>query len=67
MGARLKSRAHQELATGWHAEAFARTKQLKPLGDYLMDDDERARRGAGRVLALAKAVKAKQEQTDGTG
>lgn len=40
---------------------------MKALGEYLMDDDERASRGAGRVLALARAVKAKQEQTDGTG
>lgn len=58
---------HAALAAGWHAEAFARTTRLKPLNEYLIDDGQRAARGAGRVLALARAVQAKQKQEGGSG
>lgn len=35
VGARRKASQEQALSIGWNAEAFARTKRMKPLDDYL--------------------------------
>jgi nitrate reductase assembly molybdenum cofactor insertion protein NarJ len=40
------------VAGAWHAEAFARTKRLKPLSKYLAHDDSRGQDGAQMLAAL---------------
>lgn len=51
---------------GWNAEAFARSKRIKPLGEYLKpkkDADPDA--GAADLRAMIGRIKAKQEGGDG--
>jgi len=61
-------KASSDLATmiGWNAEAFARSKRIKPLGEYLKpkrDADPDA--GAADLRAMIGRIKAKQEGGDG--
>lgn len=56
--------------TGWNGEAFARTKRLKPLPEYLKpapDEGTRQANGAAAVLALFRRAQAKQEKRVGDG
>ncbi|TDW65349.1 hypothetical protein EDF57_103533 [Novosphingobium sp. PhB55] len=65
VGARMKGAAAQALATGWHAEAFARTKRLKPLDKLLepaLTPEEKRNAGTGKVLAMFRAMKLNQEK-----
>jgi hypothetical protein len=35
VGARIKGQIDLAVSVGWNAEAFARTKRMKPLAEYL--------------------------------
>jgi hypothetical protein len=68
-------KARFDLATmiGWHGEAFARTKTVKPLSEYLkppLAPEDRRRRGAERVREMLIRMESKQKKKgagDGAG
>lgn len=58
----MKAQREQVLAIGWHSEAFARTKRLQALGEYLQPAptiaDKRAK-GAADVAAMLRRLEKK--------
>lgn len=70
VGARMKGAAEHALSIGWHAEAFARTKRMKPLGKLLaaeLSPEEKRAAGASKVLAMFRNMKRKEKKPDGLG
>jgi hypothetical protein len=68
VGARLEADSEQAVAIGWHAEAFARTKRMKPLPEYLKPppSPERQReQGARDVKRMFDRMIKKQEARHG--
>lgn len=67
MSARLRTAAEQALSAGWHAEAFARTKRLEPLGQLLdrRSDEQKADLGNASALALFQRFYEEQERAHG--
>lgn len=54
----MKASYDQSVAIGWHAEAFKRTENLKPLMEYLAKPETgpaQKNEGASNLLALFKA------------
>lgn len=67
VGARLRGQLRLATMIGWHAEAFARTKQMKPLDKYLaaaVPARQRREQGASAVLAMFRRHAAKQAQAN---
>jgi len=60
----MKGISDNATAIGWSAEAFARTKTMKPLGDYLKPEptavDMRAK-GAADVGAMLRRLEARSK------
>ena len=59
-------KARNDLATmiGWNAEAFARTKQMKPLPEYLkpaLSPEQQRAEGAQGLRSMIQRMKKKQE------
>jgi hypothetical protein len=57
----------------WHAEAFARTKKLKPLKRYLIDESKHDKKQTpeqllvmGKAMAIAFGGETKYVKSDGT-
>lgn len=64
----MKGAADLATMTGWHTEAFQRTKRMKPLADYLrpvMSPEDRRTAGAREVSRMFDALIAKQGNEDG--
>lgn len=58
----MKANGEQSLAIGWHAEAFARTKRMKPLGDYFKPEltaEQKRIKGASDVAAMLRRMEKK--------
>lgn len=65
VGARMESQGDLATMIGWNAEAFARTKKMKPLGDYLKPaptPEGRRDKGASEVKRMLDRMIAKQEK-----
>lgn len=59
----MKGQADLAVMTAWHTEAFARTKQIKPLGKYLepkLNPEQRREDGARKVRAMFKRMAKKK-------
>lgn len=69
VGARMKAQGDLATTIGWSAEAFARTKRMKPLDSYLKPaptlDDKRAK-GARDLRRMFDRMIEKQEVDNGT-
>ena len=64
VGARMKAQGDLALSIGWNAEAFARTKRMKPLAEYLKPaptPERRREQGARDVKRMFDRMIHKQE------
>lgn len=62
-GARLEGTSDLAVMIGWNGEAFARTKTIKPLAEYLkppLSPEEKRRQGARKVRAMFERIAKKQ-------
>ncbi len=68
VAARVAAQMDQAMATGWQAERFARTKRMKPLGEYMTNKSRDAgRSGAAKVLDLFRRKAAETKGRSNTG
>lgn len=64
----MKARSDLATMTGWNAEAFARTKRLEPLANYLKPVKQPSpEQGASDLRAMIARMAAKQGARDGNG
>lgn len=64
----MKASADKALSIGWNAEAFARTKRMKPLGEYLKpapSPEGRRAKGTSDVKRMLDRMIAKQKKEGG--
>lgn len=64
----MKARAEQSVSIGWHTEAFARTKTMKKLDEYLkpaLSPEQKRAKGNRAVIEMMMRAAKKQGKTDG--
>lgn len=61
----MKGHSDQAVSIGWHAEAFARTKRLKPLAKLLepeLPPQKKTAAGAGKLAARFRQIQRSQKE-----